>query len=360
MALFVPYKKYILHFIKITRVISLNKIRNKCNAVEVKAIDEFTRRLLQNKTDKWTIRKSFPKYSVNELSSREAIDKSLQEAIKSDNNDKIIELIEECITCKICPSISNLLYALSVCSQTGKINTIKELRRLCKQHCPETLAINSDFDHYLAQAFWTKGNTSEALNLFKKVYQENSYLRRRIRQMWKHLMTDITENRSEVILNNSVKFSKDIAATHGDFYFLGCVWQMCFLSEWFADQSIAFELMDKYEELCKVVGIRIPYVVMISLNHHRTEVVYRLLEMLLKLEMKTHYTGVLLSLLDYQIHQRNLSSCMEIIRWSERHGVVLLPVQHHKYLNLLIEYKPEDITKEKKPIRVKSITYFKF
>lgn len=274
-------------------------------------LEEFTSQLTQKKANKWNIQKVIEK-SVNDYLPTnteknncknytiEEINLLFQDCIQIGDNSELMDLIKQCIEHRKCPSLSNLIHVLTLCAQNGDKETIIQLTELCREFHPDVTRANSYFRHYLAEAIWVKGNISDSLKIFKEVYSENAFLRRRIRLVFKYLVQDIISTRSEAALINIVKFAEELLQNYKDFFPLACVWQSCFLSEWFTDQCLALQLLKTNEGLFKAVINRIPYVVSISLSSHRTDVVYRLLELLLKYEMKMQYAGVLSVLLDYQ------------------------------------------------------------
>lgn len=359
----------------VTNIFSLSNknVHGKMLSIEVDSMDNFTTQLIQKKVDKWSALKSVSKVThaikMEEDSSNDKLQLSsdqintfFQEFIELNDSSKVLDLIQQCISLEICPSLSNLLYALSVCSQCGNVDTIKKIHDLCKKTNPSILEPHSDFKHYIAEAIWIKGNIHEALILFKEVYQHNTLLRRRVRLMWKNLIVDIVASRSKAVLISIIHFAEHLAKEYKDYFPLACVWQICFLSEWYSDQCEALDLLKKHEELRRNVISRISYVVAISLQNHRTDVVYRLLETLLKFEMKAQYSGVLLSLLDYQIHQKDLRRCLEIIQWSVQNEVQLLPNHHKKFLKLFITGEEHKVLLKKfKPVTLpKTVTDYKF
>ncbi|XP_056639032.1 uncharacterized protein LOC130446674 isoform X2 [Diorhabda sublineata] len=332
-----------------TNIFSLSSknVHGKMLSIEVDSMDTFTTQLIQKKVDKWSAMKSVTKKSyaikIEEDSSPDKLQLSsdqintlFKEFIDLNDSCKIFDLIQQCIALEICPSLSHLLYALS------------------EPH--------SYFKHYIAEAIWIKGNIHEALILLKEVYQHNTLLRRRVRLIWKNLIVDIVASRSKAVLISIINFAEYLAKEYKDYFPLACVWQICFLSEWYSDQCEALVLLSKHEELRKNVISRISYVVAISLQNHRTDVVYRLLETLLKYEMKTQYSGVLLSLLDYQMHQKDLRRCIEIIQWSVQNEVQLLPNHHEKFLKLFITSEEHKVLLKKfKPVTIpKTLTNYKF
>ncbi|KAG5890706.1 hypothetical protein JTB14_016536 [Gonioctena quinquepunctata] len=319
-------------------------------------MDEFTSRLMQRKVDKWSSQK--PHQKITEKCAEPRFHEGISEDIPYLSEDKLNDLFQYAVDVNDNERVIKLMKQ----SQNGDKDMINTIRKLCDELCPEVLETNSNFQHYIAEAVWVKGNTNESLRIFQNVYKNNAYLRRRIRLMLKFLIENVVLNRSEAALVSVIKFSEELKKEYIDFFPLTCVWQACFLSEWFTDQCIAFDLMNKHDGLCFAVISRIPFVVAISLRGHRTEVVYRLLEVLLHFKLKVQYEGVLLALLDYQIRQGDIRSCLEIVQWSLENNVQLPPVHHEKFLNLLL-YSDEDSSLRKKlttPNVPKVEPHFKF
>lgn len=281
--------------------------------IETDSIDTFTTQLLQNKVNKWneiskkcdsTVRKTEFKLikdepSITKLSLNE-INKIFEEAVQMEDDDKLIHLMKECICYKKCPSSTYILDTLQIFAQRGEKSLILGIEQLCNERNPTLLAKNSNFKHFLAEAIWVKGNIPESLTLFKEVYVNNSFLRRRIKLRLKMLIGTAIDKQSEAVLININNFATEIYEHFGDIFLLICVWQVCIISKWFTNQNFAMDMLKKNEILRKAVSNRIQYIVVVLLYHHRTEVVYRLLEILISTHMKSQYIGVLLALLDYQ------------------------------------------------------------
>ncbi|EFA05972.1 uncharacterized protein LOC664501 [Tribolium castaneum] len=321
---------------------------------EADVIDDFTTQLMQSKISKWESKKrqnqalleNIPKsddthlgeISVENMGS-DQLGFLFQNAIDSNDTKAVKNLINLCIQHNKSPTVNTIVNVLSICGASGDKETISQIQELCKTHHPTALEDNSNFRHYLAKAIWTKGDISKALEMFENVYRENPFLRRSIRLMLKYLISDLITNGSEAALANTIAFSERIHRDFQDVSPLTCVWQACFLSEWFTDQSVALELLEKHNGLCKSVINRIPYVVFVSLKCHRTEVVYRLLEILLKFKMKQQYSNVLESLLEYQFRYGDWNQCSEIIRWAVDNDVALPKTHHIKLINSKLNKK---------------------
>ncbi|RZC38690.1 uncharacterized protein BDFB_006587 [Asbolus verrucosus] len=342
---------------RVPRTVSISKLTKVLaqfySKFEVDVMDDFTSQLMQRKIDKWDLQKRkndalIENVKVEEKEAQEVKIEGLgneqlafllQDAMDNDDRELVVNLINLCVEHNRAPPFNILVNILSMCSQNGDKDSVYRIQKLCKDHYAGASKQNSDFQHFVAEAIWVKGDVSKALEIFEGIYRDNAYLRRRIRLMLKYLIADLVSNRSEAALWNIIKFSQRILADFQDFFPLTCVWQACFLSEWFTDQCTALELLEKNNGLCKYVVNRIPYVVFVSLKSHRTEVVYRLLEILLKYKMKQQYSSVVGSLLDYQFRYGDFQSCAEIIRWTIENDVALPSNQNIKMINLLLNEK---------------------
>lgn len=282
--------------------------------VETNPLDNFTNQLMQDKLYKWNkiapkkheipmIEKEIEedKYESNfETLTSEEINNLFKEAKLNEDNARLINLMKECIFHKQCPSLTNITSVLSLCAQKGNKSLIFKIVELCNEQQPQLLVANSYFKHYLAQTIWLNGNIPESLRLLEEVYTSNNFLRCKIRLILKDLISDAVNTKSGAAVINIKNFAITFSVKYGDFFPLLCVWQDCILSEWFTDQEFALDLLDHNGGLREAVINKFQYVAVISVFHHRTEVVYRLLEILLKYDMKLQYNGVLLVLLDYQ------------------------------------------------------------
>jgi hypothetical protein len=340
------------------RIISLSILAKSLpqfySKLEVDVIDDFTSQLMQQKMGKWDHQKrknealvenvsrsgekQFDEVKIGELGT-DQLGILFQNAIDADNGESVIDLIKFCVDRNETPPLAVLMNVLSFCSQNGNKDAIQQIHQLCENRHPDLLVAHSNFRHFVAEAVWVRGDVSKAVEIFEGVYRENAFLRRRIRLILKYLMTDLVSSGSEAALGNTMHFAERLFRDFNDLSPLTYVWQTCFLSEWFTDQCVALELLEKHNGLFKAVINRIPYVVFVSLKCHRTEVVYRLLEILLKYKMKQQYSSVVASLLNYQFRRGDLIRCSEIIRWAVDNDVPLPKNHHIKMINLLLNRK---------------------
>lgn len=290
-------------------------IKSKMIDLQEDTFDDFTTHLIQKQSLKWEkIQAQYAQITQQSLSTKQDIDYSkpevhcklneieqhLKSAIQDENVHRITNLIDICSKQEYIPRKLLLLSALPICSEKGKYETVCKIKILCDTHYQEVVHQNADFKHYLAEALWVQGNICKSLDLFKTAYENNRFLRRKIVNILKSLILSTSLNQSEAVMYKTLKFCEHISENFADSYLLGVVWQMCFLSEWYADQCTAFEILEKNEKLCASIVNRFPLVVGHALDNHQTEVVYKLLEFLLKKDCKQEYSNVLQCLFDYK------------------------------------------------------------
>lgn len=276
-------------------------------------LDTFTTELIQNKLNKWNIKKNvisensghYKIEPVNYESSFETllleeINKLFKDASEMQDENRLIALMKQCLYFEKCPSVIHIISVLKLCAHNGDKSLIHQIIKLCENFHPKFLNINSHFKEYLAEAIWVNGNISGALKLFEEVYSNNCYRRRNIVLVLKLLLTEAVNKRSEAVLIIITNFALDLSTRYEDFFLLCCIWQVCILSEWFCDQDFALKLMAKNKGVQQAVLNKIQYVVVILLHQHRTEVVYRLLQIVLEYDMKLQFDGILLALLNYE------------------------------------------------------------
>lgn len=348
---------------------------------EKDVLDDFTSQLMEHKSSKWENRKIIAQKRAKEKQfgskvlsatrelnvendirclSVDEVNLLFKRAIDFDDRLTVLELAKECVKYEKIPSLIILLQVLPVCSQSGDKDTIVDLVQLCEKLRPEILQENSHFEHYLAEAIWVKGNIIKSLQIFEKVYRENIYLRRRIRCILKYLILDSVTNHSEATLVNIIRFSNRLFEEYKDPFALAHIWELCFLSQWFSDQQLALELLEQNDGLCNAVVGRIPYVVKISLKHHRTEVIYRLTEMLLKFKLESELAHVLLTLVDYWIKRGDLRRCNEVIKWSIKNNIDVPTLTNNTKIMELFKSSSENEQKSEPSSQKRPQTEYKF
>lgn len=334
-------------------------------------LDNFISQLTQRTCNKWEADRIKRKPKVELIQTKfqmnkkvdiylTNVDSLLCDALEADNRNCIINVIEECIKFQIVPIMSNFLQILSYFARRGDKVTILKLIELSKLLDDTILVQHSYFKHYIAEVTWAKGNINEAIILFEEVYSSNMYLRREIKSMWSNLVSDSIRGRSEAVLFLLLNFAKRLANNYRDYYLLAVIWKNCMLSEWFTDQTIALDLLENNKNLRKNLLHHIPVIVHIALKEHQTDLVYRILEVIMRCESKIEYAQIVKMLFDYRVRQQDLQGCTKIVQWCEIHTINLPMFQQEQYIKLLCKSNNNEVPHTRGKIHKASTYHFKF
>lgn len=297
------YKTVIIPSYALVKYIHKN-IENRSVILEVDTLDDFTSQLIQKQSSKWeNIQAKSKRHQKHVFSVKHSSDEPLvlwDKAIEERNTKTILELLDFCVEIDKPPPKSKINSVLQILAENGKSLAILQLKTLYEKHLPDVLKIHTNFDLYLAEAFWNQGDMRKSLNLFQEVYATSKSFKTQINETLKCLFLNTIRNHSEAVLLMVIKFCKQLHDKHEDIFLLSVVWQICFLSEWFSDQEVAFDLIEENGELRKIVLLRMPFIVTVALNSHQIDVVYRLLEFLLRHNLQTECSSVLHHLFDYK------------------------------------------------------------
>lgn len=302
------YKSLVVPSCTLVKYIHKN-FESRSVLLEVNSLDDFTSQLIQKQSSKWeNIQAKSKQLSEQRKTAVKIFDKSVScsnisleswsIALEEKNIEMILRIVDFCVETDRPPPKDLICKITQVLAESGQSNAIVRLKNLCGKHFPKFAL--TEFDLCLAEAFWNEGDITKSLDLFMHVYSTNKISQRRINATLKYLFLNIIKSRSEAVLLMALKFCEQLHKKHQDVFLLSVLWQMCFLSEWFADQNIAFDLIEANSELRKVVLLRMPFLVSIALSNHQTDVVYRLLEFLLRYQLQTEYSNVLQCLFDYK------------------------------------------------------------
>ncbi|XP_059060850.1 uncharacterized protein LOC131853819 [Achroia grisella] len=275
----------------------------------------------------------------------------------SKNKDKTIEiLVLDCLNNRKFISGPTLKKLYKHYSFAGKPDTVLILQKYSSKVDPYINKRNGNFQHYLAKAQCFKGNSEKGLAILTEAYRNNEYLRSFYRSIFKELIHDSVQNRSEASLMIFKKYVLEFSEKWEDHYPLVCFWHICWSSTWFSDQMLSNELLECSEMLQKIIKDKATaFTISILRDEYNEDAVMRLLQSLLKYKMMSEYVKVLQILFNYKLKNRDLRGCTEIIRNCDVLGVKLPSDQQGRYIKMLIEgTRPEP----KQPVKHTS-NYFK-
>lgn len=274
-------QKYKLHNVNCLFYNSLYRFHtNNKKLTTVDILDDFTVQLVKEKALKWSAKKYTYKdkedmqiaaytnpwkinfrtklknlSECNKLKidtsnlSIQQIDSMILSALDSDAFYDVEYLISQCLQNEQCPSVEIISEVFSVYSFKGNLKMVKSLQTFYQTFKPELSLANSDFNHYLAKAYWMKGNVKKGFEIFMDVYDKNAMIRWHVKNMMKYLIRETVSSQSEASVVILKEYSMKFGDTRNDWCLMSYFWESCWLSEWFGDQQLAESLFKDCDPL---------------------------------------------------------------------------------------------------------------
>lgn len=202
--------------------------------------------------------KHYQDFSINLLNSMsiDQLEKHILDSLEKTEYKKVEQLLKECYNTKKIVTKTLLLKLLQTYSFIGKVNMIILLQNYCVKFYPHLYIRNGEYKHYLARAQCMKGNADQGLTLLKECYNDNVNLRGLYRFIFRELIYDTVQNKSEASLVIFKKHILEFSNRWKDHYPLVCFWHICWTSSWFSDQILAQELVELSEPLRNIIKER--------------------------------------------------------------------------------------------------------
>lgn len=327
------------------------KFSNNHKSTSVDSIDSFTNDLVVRKALKWQILQqkiapvpstkpikpiptaiiTVPKESlshqfrstaqklINEISSLRDVDLCIEfetltqyhidhlliSALFDEKKKNFYAIIDQCIHFKKGPSERVALDVLAYLSDRGDLVYTNFFIELCSHTLPSVYKENVQFDHLRAKCMWKQGNADGGLRLLACVYVKATALKESqtlvlIRKIFQEIVEETVGNKSEAVLVAVTSVATDLSESFNEHQVLAYVWKSCFLSGWFCDQQQAVFLFEEHASIRAIVGDSVSMTAYKLLQNHNTDAVYRLIELLLKFDMKNECKICLGFLFEYQ------------------------------------------------------------
>ncbi|CAH0724439.1 unnamed protein product, partial [Brenthis ino] len=252
---------------------------------------------------------------------------------------QITNIIKDCLKSSKVVSDNTIKKLFRTYSMNGRIDAVEILQKYCSKLNPCLNKRNGEFLHYLAKAHCMKGNSENGLLILKEAYVKHEGLRSFYRVIFRELIYDSVQNRSEASLVIFTKYVLIFSEIWNDNYPLICFWHTCWSSFWFSDQMLSNDLLENSEVLRKIVQDKATTFCINILKEYNEDAVVRLLQTLLKYQMMVEYAKVLNILFNYKLQNRDLRGCTEIVKNCDALGISLSSYQQGRYIKLLINSK---------------------
>ncbi|RZF40629.1 hypothetical protein LSTR_LSTR007512 [Laodelphax striatellus] len=314
--------------------------------------------------------KNTPQYrnSVNSDNLLKLFDKLSDEEIlleinqmaKEKRSKDAADLLKLCVKKQINLSVSFLVYIVKLFSRIGEKQGLEVAIEQLRISDNDLYEKENGFKHYTAQSSWMQGNFVHSTRTFMEILEVNTCFSPSEKLVLQTIISDSISTRGEAALFIMKEFVEDISKTHGDYFPMVMFWQHLFESEWFADQQLSKELLKGNQKLLDHLHWIIPMWSYRLLKNHKTDVVFRLCQVLLEYNHIDCYSLVLHHLFDYYCNRGDVKKCTTIMKNALDLNITMKEVQQKRFLILLTTGKPDSIseTSETKSSKMKIDLHF--
>lgn len=314
----------------------LDVIRSKSSNVDV--FDTFTREFLSQR------RNSNVLLPQNELASKETksllskitlhqssgsscdiqslcqseLDAYVKLTIDNDDRDAFNRIIDQIFIQQKLPSDEVILIAMKyLCDEeSDSLAQITKLIDVCKVKNLKFYATNTHFLPYLGQYLWQLKEYNHALNTLRAIYRsDDEIVKNNVKYNFHRIVKDCVTNRLSDALDGVEEFAVEVAKRNKNLSLLKMLWIECFISDWFDDQTRANDLFDRFVDLRDSFAPEIGMFTFETLQKHKVDPVYRLIELCLRFEMRKECRVCLSMMFDYQCE---LTFCPEFEHFSKK------------------------------------------
>lgn len=223
--------------------------------------------------------------------------------IDADDRRTFNSLVEQFHRFQILPRNDLVVRSLRYLCDDTKDSMVQIIRLIdvCRVQNLKFYATDMEFAPFLAQYLWTANRFDAALSVLRQTYvADNVTIKAIVRQNLQRLLKDAIANRGESALDKIASFASEVFRTQRDANLLLDVFNGCFISTWFSDQTIATNLFRRYEKLRILFLKDIGEYAYDRLQHHDVDAVQRLIELCLEFKVMNECRICLTMLFDYQ------------------------------------------------------------
>lgn len=254
-----------------------HKYRRKFSSVDT--LDDFTVRLMDQKSKKWNGKNSVDEdtlsYVEKSNDASKVIFKSrlklirLSKNIFADGNlfsldqinsliinhfeerkwDDILTILNHCVANNLPPSEDAMLKLFRFHSVLGDVNAVKYLQNVCIATEADYMDKHLNFDYFLGIAHWKMGNIKNAFVILEESYLKNKSLEQMLFQIFKFFISDVVKNSSEASNIALRKLIEEFVNKHNRQFLMFFLWESYWLSDWYRDQQLAEALLEQHDFL---------------------------------------------------------------------------------------------------------------
>ncbi|CAN7941923.1 unnamed protein product [Ixodes pacificus] len=229
-----------------------------------------------------------------------------------------------------CRTINALIAALA---RVGDVPGVERASSLARRAYPDFWAEQIAFEHYRAEALYRAGRTEDSVDKFEALFVKHPRQRDKISNLVSffaiYLLSENRESEVDLLARMCVRL-----ANKGYYHPLANVWKALFLSENKRYHVTAWTLVEVVKGRCNAKEFfekKVSRVLVTAVETDDIDVIHRLLDVVLHLEIETCYGTVLSFLLEFYCDGNDLDNVQRTFAHAQERGVELNPVTFYRY-----------------------------
>nr|XP_053648824.1 uncharacterized protein LOC128699986 [Cherax quadricarinatus]XP_053648826.1 uncharacterized protein LOC128699986 [Cherax quadricarinatus]XP_053648827.1 uncharacterized protein LOC128699986 [Cherax quadricarinatus]XP_053648828.1 uncharacterized protein LOC128699986 [Cherax quadricarinatus]XP_053648829.1 uncharacterized protein LOC128699986 [Cherax quadricarinatus] len=271
------------------------------------------------------------------LSSKELF--LLNDLVRSAQQTKELKEVENCVRENIQPPFAVLQRLCARTSKSNQVGVIHKLQELAQEMYPEESVQHMGFKYYLASALCYAGDVKGSLEQLSQLYFSHPRGLKKVKDTTTFVIYHVLSSNNEEHEQLVLKFVNNLAEELGWLAPALSLWSISFSSSLYRLQMMSEELLEKHPGLIKMLQRKLDGMVQRATWDGDTDLLYRILQLMLHFQLSKSYSPVTSILLKLQCDMGNLSGAEETIKFARHMDVQLTASAVQRFLALLNYHK---------------------
>ncbi|XP_064476753.1 uncharacterized protein LOC135390782 [Ornithodoros turicata] len=240
---------------------------------------------------------------------------------------------------------------ISIVARAGSTEGVLQISHLVKMTAPNFWSQHIGFEHYHAEAMYRSGDVVGSITKFDALFREHHHQRDKISNLLSFLAIYLTVKNLDKEIGLLSEHCSALAK-EGHHQPLVNVWRIMFTSANSRHHVVAWNLLRGVRATSPFVERKIRGIVRIAIDRDDMDIVHRLLEVVLYLEIESCYTQVFSTLLEFYCDRNDVRNARATFDHAQSRKISLYPVTFYRYTCFLSSHGlriPQEILSVKYP-----------
>lgn len=218
----------------------------------------------------------------------------------------------------------------STLSRAGNSDGVLQVSNFIKVSNPSLWSRQIGYEHYYAEALYRSGDIEGSINKFQALYLRHRHHRDKISNLLSFLAIYLSNNNIDAGIRLLSRSCIDLAQ-QGYFQPLVNVWKCLFTSENGRHHVTAWSLLHERFDIKSFVEKKVPGILSTATDRDDIDMVHRLLEVVLYMEIECCYAEVFSTLLEFYCDRNDLKNARATFDHAQLCNILLRPASFYRY-----------------------------